>query len=991
MKPSFALNVTDDSISLLHRTSRGWLEVGKADLDDPDLPGALGYLRGSALGLEPRGFTTKLVIPNSQILYTTVEAPGPRPVERRQQIRAALEGRTPYAVSDLVFDWCGTGPEVQVAVIAKETLDEAEAFALEHRLNPVSFVALPDPAVFGKEPWFGMAKSASEHLAEGEKVERDQDPIQIIAREVPKSPKAAKAAEPAPAPKEERPAPPPADAAAKVADEAPKDDATKAAPMADAKEAPKEEAKAEPAPVAAKPEDKAPEKAPEMAPERAPAKAEPDATPDTGATEATAKPDRAAEPAAKPAQADAAATDTPPAKAAATPNGAIPPVADPLTDPSVEDDIPPPLPAAFASRRAAQGAAPALGGAGRPAPQPGATMVTSPTIDIPRPRAAPVPPIPTAAKPTKPGKARAASAPPPRVSALMNRTVPNAPPVPPAKTEAEAMTVFGERRSRVGGKPRFLGLILTALLLAFLAAVALWSTLYLSRNDTDPEPVQIAANPDAAPVDAILAADSTVLADAPVPPSDTGVDDPEALADGQDLASPEALLDLAAEPDMAPAEADTLAGTPALDPEAEADAALIDSPAPQAATDTAAAPEPAIALEATADPQTAEAPEAAEPVAEPVAEAPPPAPEPAPVDTAVTAEPTSTRNPVAEPLDEIFLAMLDPGITAKDPVALTPPDALAADAPPATQSPPPPYGTFYEFDANGMIRPTAEGVVTPEGVRLVAGPPPVVPPARPQTEPPEPAAATAAADPAPAAAATTAAPVAASTFNAIPELAGAKPRARPEGLGPDTADDASLAEPEVTRFASLRPRLRSAEAMELAEKARAAAQGATLSAAIATSVEAALQPVQASAAVSPLAVAVSRKPAARPRDFSKAVQAALAAAATPAPTRLGVAPTINPEEEDEPEPVRAAPSIPTRANVAKQATLANAINLSKTNLIGVYGTKSRRYALVRQSNGRFVKVSVGDRLDGGKVAAIGDRELQYVKNGRTVTLALPRG
>jgi hypothetical protein len=87
-----------------------------------------------------------MILPNSQILYTEVTAPGPSRDEKRRQIAAALEGRTPYPVEDLVFDWSGKGATVKVAVIARETLDEAEGFAATHRLNPVSFVAIPPKA-----------------------------------------------------------------------------------------------------------------------------------------------------------------------------------------------------------------------------------------------------------------------------------------------------------------------------------------------------------------------------------------------------------------------------------------------------------------------------------------------------------------------------------------------------------------------------------------------------------------------------------------------------------------------------------------------------------------------------------------------------------------------------------------------------------------------------------------------------------------------------
>jgi len=44
---------------------------------------------------------------------------------------------------------------------------------------------------------------------------------------------------------------------------------------------------------------------------------------------------------------------------------------------------------------------------------------------------------------------------------------------------------------------------------------------------------------------------------------------------------------------------------------------------------------------------------------------------------------------------------------------------------------------------------------------------------------------------------------------------------------------------------------------------------------------------------------------------------------------------------------------------------------------------------VRNPNGRYTKVGVGDRLDGGRVAAITASELRYEKRGRMVVLHLP--
>ena len=162
-------------------------------------------------------------------------------------------------------------------------------------------------------------------------------------------------------------------------------------------------------------------------------------------------------------------------------------------------------------------------------------------------------------------------------------------------------------------------------------------------------------------------------------------------------------------------------------------------------------------------------------------------------------------------------------------------------------------------------------------------------------------------------------------------------------------------------------------------------------------------------------MAISRRPAPRPGDFSAAVEAAVAAAIRapepppepepepeaqpePAPKKTAKkepAPDLKPEEQDEiDEPEVAAgpaPKIPTKTSVAKQATFKNAINLSKINLIGVYGTQSQRYALIRQANGRYKKVKVGDRIDGGRIEAITQNEVRYQKGGRLLSLKMPKG
>ena len=188
MKPSFALNLTHDGISLLHRVSGGWRMVDEVRLDDAELSDKLKVMRRTATTLESGRMATKLVIPNSQILYTSVTAPGPSNAERFDQIRSALEGLTPYSVDDLMFDWDASGDICAVAAVAKVTLDEAEAFALEHKFNPVSFVAIPEGGTFRGEPFFGLAGAADTVLEGAEVVDRDRHAIILLGAGAPPAP-----------------------------------------------------------------------------------------------------------------------------------------------------------------------------------------------------------------------------------------------------------------------------------------------------------------------------------------------------------------------------------------------------------------------------------------------------------------------------------------------------------------------------------------------------------------------------------------------------------------------------------------------------------------------------------------------------------------------------------------------------------------------------------------------------------------------------------
>ena len=128
------------------------------------------------------------------------------------------------------------------------------------------------------------------------------------------------------------------------------------------------------------------------------------------------------------------------------------------------------------------------------------------------------------------------------------------------------------------------------------------------------------------------------------------------------------------------------------------------------------------------------------------------------------------------------------------------------------------------------------------------------------------------------------------------------------------------------------------------------------------------------------AVAQSIRPKARPKikkPTEKIVEVASASA-------------MLPEEEGEEASAGGKSAKTTNSTISgKKATIKRALNLSEVNLLGVYYFSGKRSALVRLKNGKRLIVKVGDRLDGGKVAAIGKRELRYVKSGENITLDLP--
>nr|WP_170357963.1 hypothetical protein [Ruegeria arenilitoris] len=287
--------------------------------------------------------------------------------------------------------------------------------------------------------------------------------------------------------------------------------------------------------------------------------------------------------------------------------------------------------------------------------------------------------------------------------------------------------------------------------------------------------------------------------------------------------------------------------------------------------------------------------------------------------------------PVLPPQDELYLASVDNSNLSTDAVALPIAQSFATDEPFDQVALPSTAGAQFELDDRGLVTPSAEGTLNPDGIVVYLG--------RPSKTPPEP-------------------PV---RFEEEPtlektsdRLAGLRPKPRPSDLI-EQFERQQLGGRTREELAGRRPKLRPASLQQ-----------------------------QPQIDYTPTALAVVRVP--RP----KSRPAGLAPPTGTQTANLGSTAAIGQVEAGSFQPKAVAPKIPSAASVARQATIDNALNLRKLNLIGVYGTPANRRALVRLPSGRYKKLKVGDRVDGGKVIAIGDSELRYQKKGRNLTLKMPR-
>ncbi|MBF9047551.1 hypothetical protein LSUCC0031_10535 [Rhodobacterales bacterium LSUCC0031] len=515
---------------------------------------------------------------------------------------------------------------------------------------------------------------------------------------------------------------------------------------------------------------------------------------------------------------------------------------------------------------------------------------------------------PEAAVRQPPSKGAAAVA-----ATLMNRRASTANAPTRTADDALASGLLARKPTQAPGPSLRTGLVLTLALLFVLILIAIWSVVFLpdspmARLFGAGNNSQIAQSEGDAPArqDAAAQPASPIAEVTPASATANNVD-PEALADGE--TEGEIALASAAPAPVAPPPAIPVARLPEIDADLELP------------------PLPPI--------EEAQLPSIAE------AEA---------LYAAERIWPRPPERPFFSPFtltDDIYIASIDPEVASFDAVALSDPRINLREVLRPVPVPPA-FGARIVRDARGLVRPTPEGVLTPEGAFVILGQPVVAARTRPREIAP-----------------IAEAPSTLNVQDAI--LSTIQPRQRPQNLD-ETRERQLLGGLSRTELAAMRPTLRPVSAQESAARASLFAQPEATTPASAA-------PVAPVIGGTERAVAASRVPTARPANFATTV-----AAATPRQTQ-GATVTAT--------AFAPAPTIPSNADVARAATSRNEIRLRDINLIGVTGTSSNRSALVRLSSGRFVRVSVGDRLDGGRVAAIGATSLQYVVNGRNITLEIP--
>lgn len=993
MKPDFAFHLSADGIRLAHRTAEGWEEIGSVQPEDPDLAAKLADLRAVAEDRASGAFATKIVLPADLVRFGKIDSRE----ATESDIRAALDGATPYNPTELALDWVRVGDQTLFAAVHRDHLREAESFAEAQGMSAVCLTATPPPFAFDGEAFFGRTHAADRILGPQTAVDPDGRPAKgkLKATEAVEPPKAAFASR-------------------RGGDETTDADAKAEADATETDEAMSEEADA---PTL----DDLPVEDGDALDETAPDGARLDdehAEADAPGEDLPEEPHVAAFASIR----DRAITSDNPTGPLERAVAAQIPADVPPDDPALvliseqsDGNIALRAQQGFFAEEREPGLVERLSNALRPVGQTigGAAAGTAAAVSerlaalreardaraeareeeraarlaampepepepAPEPEAQPDPlPEPVATRPTLAGSSRFLSI---RNRPLAADTEGHTGSAPSARStltarrterdlEAERMTVFGARGQSPsafdGELRRTVTIAASVVLLLTIGTVSALGSIWnigplapvfdtlrvaLAPAEEDTPFVSIA---DEAAADAGFDVGEPVLETATAPEATPTVDTaPIDTAPEVAFEAPaDAVLGDADTPAGLPdtADAPVVTEAPQVEPDAptEDGTAAVVQPAPN--TDLAASGGTAAPLGRVLSPDEAEAIYATTGVWQ--------------------RAPRVPLQPRGGSVNEVFIADLDAAMVGREAISLPTGLALRTDPVPASLLNPPPADAIFVRDDRGFVEATADGALTPEGVVVFLGRPDSIPGDRPirtpevetLISPEEPAVEPSA-------------------------LAAVRPQARTNLIEPAQAVPDTPADND--RLEAIRPLLRPAGLFAPTPAAPADAIALALEGIAAEDAALAAERI---AAASDLALGNSPRPETRPAAFAGLTQA------PPRSIPNAAAASTAGILSDEPAPLVLAPGGTTEASgpvtntVAQQATIEDGINLRQVSLIGVYGTPNARRALVRLANGRLIKVELGDSLDGGRVSAIGESDLQYQRNGRAITLTVASG
>jgi type IV pilus biogenesis protein PilP len=160
-KPSFALDLSNEGITLWQRAGSGtWDALGRIPLDAPNIPAQIKLLRTKAGVKHAAPLKAIVRIPRTEVLFSRLKLGVFEGDAAEKQARKLIDDLTPYNLDEILYDLeeKGAGNMAPVAVVARSTLEEAEAFAAQNGFEALYFSTEFEPREFPREPRFYLKK-----------------------------------------------------------------------------------------------------------------------------------------------------------------------------------------------------------------------------------------------------------------------------------------------------------------------------------------------------------------------------------------------------------------------------------------------------------------------------------------------------------------------------------------------------------------------------------------------------------------------------------------------------------------------------------------------------------------------------------------------------------------------------------------------------------------------------------------------------------------